>query len=433
MKTYLKITLALILVITIVLGFALPLNMPPGWYQQTLPVNDFVNDIFFIDSSNGWVITQGRTTPPDTGHIMRTTNGGTNWNVQYSVTRDFNSMQMLDINTGYVGGGSGNGTRFVYKTTNGGANWNQILGSTGTGAKVLDMFFINTDTGWICDDNAFDGALLKTTNGGSSWTVQLTTSNRPRSVFFVNRDTGWVGTAETNGRLLRTTNGGINWNLQFTSNGPVESVFFLTKDKGWIRGGMAGGNGVAYTTNSGLNWINSAGDVAGFDIKFINDSIGYTGRQSFRIAKSKDGGKTWGYQDVPIGNAMSVAIIPNDTTKVWAGGSGLIKTTDGGGPLIYSAINILSTEVPSEFSLFQNFPNPFNPVTNIKYEIKETSNVKIIVYDIQGKEIAVIVNQRQNAGTYLADWNAEGFASGVYFYRIETAGFTDTNKMVLIK
>ena len=157
-------------------------------------MSDQINDIFFLDSSNGWVVTLGKTSPPDTGYIMRTTNGGNNWNVQYSITRDFKTIQFVDLNTGYAGGGSGNGTRFLYKTTNGGINWVQIIGSTGVGSNFVDLNFINIDTGWICDDNFSDGGLFKTTNGGVSWVQQLNNTFRPSKLFFINKDTGWVGT-----------------------------------------------------------------------------------------------------------------------------------------------------------------------------------------------------------------------------------------------
>ncbi len=103
----------------------------------------------------------------------------------------------------------------------------------------------------------------------------------------------------------------------------------------------------------------------------------------------------------------------------------------------YSPGNIgiqpVETGVPEGFSLSQNYPNPFNPVTNIKFSIPGSAFVKLVVFDILGKEIGVPVNEQLNAGTYRAEWNAADYPSGVYFYRIETDGFTDTKKMILVK
>ena len=100
--------ISIILLFTV--GVSLQDNPTPGWYQQTLPVNDFVNDIFFLDSLNGWVVTQGHTNNNDTGYIMKTTDGGDNWFVKYARNVNLTVVQFVDSQTGYVGGGSGTGT-----------------------------------------------------------------------------------------------------------------------------------------------------------------------------------------------------------------------------------------------------------------------------------------------------------------------------------
>ena len=89
--------------------------------------------------------------------------------------------------------------------------------------------------------------------------------------------------------------------------------------------------------------------------------------------------------------------------------------------------------IPSEFSLSQNYPNPFNPVTKISFGIPQTGNTKLTVFDISGKQVAELVNNVLEAGTYNIDFDASHLASGTYFYRIETAGFTEVKKMILIK
>lgn len=89
--------------------------------------------------------------------------------------------------------------------------------------------------------------------------------------------------------------------------------------------------------------------------------------------------------------------------------------------------------MPETYSLSQNYPNPFNPVTTIKFSVPEGSNVKIVIYDIVGKQVATIVNGYYSQGSYSVDWNANSFASGVYFYRIEAKNFNMVKKMVLIK
>lgn len=98
-----------------------------------------------------------------------------------------------------------------------------------------------------------------------------------------------------------------------------------------------------------------------------------------------------------------------------------------------TGIKNISGEVPQGFSLSQNYPNPFNPATKIRFSLPENSEVKLSVFDVNGKEVDVLVNSSLNAGEYEADWDAVKFSSGVYFYTIRTAGFSETRRMILMK
>ncbi len=96
-------------------------------------------------------------------------------------------------------------------------------------------------------------------------------------------------------------------------------------------------------------------------------------------------------------------------------------------------INQISSEIPGEFKLENNYPNPFNPETTIKYQLPKAAFVTIKLYDITGREVAQLVNQRHEAGYYDYQFNASFLSSGVYFYRIEAGQFTDVKRMLLIK
>ncbi len=100
---------------------------------------------------------------------------------------------------------------------------------------------------------------------------------------------------------------------------------------------------------------------------------------------------------------------------------------------LVTGITPVSNEVPNAFNLEQNFPNPFNPVTNIKFAVAKNGLVTLKVYDISGREVAQLVNMELNAGTYNFDFNASHLSSGIYFYRLTTNNYTDTKKMVLVK
>jgi hypothetical protein len=98
-----------------------------------------------------------------------------------------------------------------------------------------------------------------------------------------------------------------------------------------------------------------------------------------------------------------------------------------------SRVEQLSPTAPKTFLLEQNYPNPFNPSTTIRYQLPVASEVKLEVYDVLGKKIATLVNERQSAGSYQVVWNASGLSSGTYFYRLQAGTFTQTKKMILVK
>jgi hypothetical protein len=94
--------------------------------------------------------------------------------------------------------------------------------------------------------------------------------------------------------------------------------------------------------------------------------------------------------------------------------------------------------IPASFTLYQNYPNPFNPKTTIWYDVPELSKVSIRIFDLLGRQVAVLVDEVQNAGMKSVEWNAAGRASGLYFCTIEAASsgqprFRETKKMLLIR
>jgi hypothetical protein len=103
------------------------------------------------------------------------------------------------------------------------------------------------------------------------------------------------------------------------------------------------------------------------------------------------------------------------------------------GDTIMAGIKSISNEIPSEYKLYQNYPNPFNSTTNIKYQITNKKWVILKVYDILGKEIETLVNEKQSPGTYEVAFDGSKYSSGIYFYRLATDEFKETKKLVLLK
>jgi len=87
------------------------------------------------------------------------------------------------------------------------------------------------------------------------------------------------------------------------------------------------------------------------------------------------------------------------------------------------------TNLPTEFSLSQNYPNPFNPTTKINFSLPSAADVKLEIYNIMGQKVTTLIDGKREAGEHVVQWDGSDVASGIYFYRLETSGFTDTKKL----
>jgi hypothetical protein len=108
------------------------------------------------------------------------------------------------------------------------------------------------------------------------------------------------------------------------------------------------------------------------------------------------------------------------------------RIEDNNGKSYVRNINFV-VSAPVDFELFQNYPNPFNPSTSIKYSIPKSVLVTLKIYDVLGKEITTLVNEKEEAGLHKIEFNPTNLSSGVYFYTLKTEGFLQTKKMILIR
>ena len=100
---------------------------------------------------------------------------------------------------------------------------------------------------------------------------------------------------------------------------------------------------------------------------------------------------------------------------------------------IVSSVTPISSEIPSKYKLHQNFPNPFNPSTNIKFDVPKSDFVTLEVYNSQGRIVQTLVKENLSPGTYQVTFSGSNVSSGVYFYKFVTSDFVNTGKMMLIK
>ena len=414
-----KTTTIFILLIMVIFLTMEKIALAESWSASKLTgYNGPVNCEYFIDNQTGFV-----------GGLMdyymfKTADGGSSWyrvNVPNSV--DFSSIMFANASTGYASTENG----FVMKTTNGGENWF----SAGTPVGVIHALYVFSPTTVIIV--AQSGYIYKTTNGGTNW-INYSVSYSgygPYSVTFAPSGKGFA-VADAPSPLWMSTNSGNNWTLSNPFTGFIGKSVRFNGNVGFIAGSLGSSYAIQRTTDDGTTWSNETFAAGQFEcISFANALTGYavgysgSGHDTARVYKTTDNGITWNQVFQKVGIIYSVACTQ----------SNVFLGCDSGNVMSSGLIGIqpISTEIPKNFSLGQNYPNPFNPTTDINISIRESGNVKVTVFDVSGKEVAVLVNQIMKPGIYKVDFNASNLTSGVYFYRIVSSSFTETKKMVLVK
>ena len=268
----------------------------------------------------------------------------------------------------------------------------------------------------------------------------LTHTHTYQDIVFKDNNTGWLltkyadDTDHDTGTVMKTTNGGSSWNRTYFRNKlNLYSIHYLGNDDILIYGQshMTGiqGRFTLKSSDGGQSWDSTYGPSGGnyWEADFINFNTGWAVGTS-GIYRTTNGGASF-TQQIGSGNIYSIIMI--DSLKGWAtADNGIILRTVTGG---VTGISPIGNNTPESFNLYQNYPNPFNPATNLKFDIPKSGNVRISVYDITGKLVTELLNQNLSPGTYETNWNAKGYASGVYFYSMEAEGFKETRKMLLIK
>lgn len=378
-------------------------------------------DIKFVNSHVGYAADHY-------GYIVKTTDGGNNWSknkIEYN-SHSIYSISFINENTGWAVGGEK-----VYKTTDGGSKWDiktNGLNFPGEYINWDNLTFVDSLTGWVGGNRK----ILQTTDGGNNWVTQLDVGPSYRvKVFFIDINNGWVVTSS--GRFYKTSNGGQQWvpKTDFV-NFRVDDLFVLNNNLGWA----VGADKIFRTIDGGDNWSYQISPVYGANILnsvfFADELNGWIVGEGGRILGSTDGGNSWHPQSSPTGNKLeSVYFI--DKYKGWAvGWNSTILHTSGGG--VFTNISSNETvQLPQKIELFQNYPNPFNPDTKIKYSLKQGSQISIKVYDVLGKELAILVSEYKNAGEYEVNYNAQNLPSGVYFYVLNNGQNIESKKMLLLK
>jgi photosystem II stability/assembly factor-like uncharacterized protein len=378
----------------------------------------------------------------------------------------------------------------VYLSWNKGDNWSQIANWSSMGSSAHSFYVNPLDTMvWLAaiENNTQGDRVIRSTNYGQSWTVVRAANfsnygqpleqdqNNPNTYLFApdnggfwkstDRGATWaeisnnfpfrspcdvlimwdssnvvfVGdgvTGSGQAKIFRSSNGGVNWtDIRTTSASEVPSMCNTVFDLAKIYATEWSGSQIYRSTNYGYTFDNS--HSTGFsgwasDIAHEDPNLIYTGNYGSSSSYTTNNGANWITGTSGMSGSGAGVIVPERGWIISQQTSNVYKMS-----IIYTVMTsveeIVSTIVPERFALSQNYPNPFNPATKIKYDVPVNSQVTLKIFDISGKEVANLVNEFKNAGSYELNFNASNLTSGVYFYTIQANDFRETKKMLLIK
>jgi hypothetical protein len=327
-----------------------------------------------------------------------------------------------------AGSGSGLDYLTIKYNSSGGEVWIGRYNGTGNGDDLPDDMEldgagnVHVTGGSVGSGSSNDMTTLKYTNAGAlSWAARYNgTANEndiafalkvsPSGNVYITGSSMGQGSATDYATVKYNSSGAQIWAMRFNgSNNTSDEATSLTLDgaEGVFVTGMSASSGInydyatlKYNTNGVQQWLRT----------YNGPGNGVDG--AFSITADYSGSVTVTGNSQGSGSGSDYATIRYDQ---------------------FTGLQQISSNVPGEYRLYANYPNPFNPATKIRFDLPSASESKVTVFDLTGQLVEVLVDSKLSAGTYEVDFNASGLSSGVYFYKIETSGFSDTKKMMLVK
>ncbi len=269
------------------------------------------------------------------------------------------------------------------------------------------------------------------TNLGHTWSPSNNGLSTPSVYSLTSTSDGFIFAGTDGGGIYRSTDLGTNW-IQVNNGLSSFRIYSLTSNPQRMVFAGTLGTGVFRSTDGGLLWERmNNGLVSAFIYAVAASNTGevFAGTPSAGIYRSTNNGNSWTQTNSGLTNLNINAIAISPDGYVYAGteGSGVFRSVE---PITSIASN---EPFPQHMRLEQNFPNPFNPMTTISFQLTGNSFVSLRVFDVLGKNIVTLVNGPKPTGKHSVPWNADNIPSGIYFYRFSSGHFSETKKLVLVK
>src|SRR4030095_16213530 len=460
-------------------------------YNGPANLIDRANAVTVDGAGNVYVtgVSAGTTTLSDYATIKYNSAGQEQWAVRYNgpvsgIDEAF-SIALDGSGNVYVTGQSLSGTNYDFATVkynaSGQLQWamryNSPQNSIDNAAVVRvdgsgNVYVTGASTG---SGSGLDYVTIKYNTGGQEqWAVRYNGTNNANDVpaglgvdssgnVYVTGGSSSLNSSNDYVTIKYNSSGQLQWTARYNGTGNDNDVAFGLADSSagnvYVTGSSIGlGSATDYATvmfnSSGqLQWVaryngpnNTSDDassivVDGSGNAFVTgaSSSGGTNLDYLTVKYNINGQQMWERRYNGPGNGVDAALsicIDNSSNVFVTGNSAGIGTSSDFATVRYdvtTGIEPIGGKIPSIFILYDNYPNPFNPITKIKFDIPKQSYTRLTVYDITGKTIGTLVDQNLRPGSYVYDVNAVGLSSGVYFYKIQSGDFRDVRKMMLVK
>lgn len=405
--------------------FVLPSSPSEGFRHQ---------DIFAVSATNCWIVA-------GSGLVHRTTNGGDSWQHAATLPAYLRSVGFADSLHGWIG--TLTPDALLYQTTDAGTTWTLVEGIPAPAPLgICGISIVNASTIYACGRYYGPPRVIKSTDAGATWSSFDLSAYATTLVdcHFVSPESGFVVggvgafSDSTRAVVLATTNGGASWEVRFTGilrgewcwklSFPTPAVGYASLER------TSAPMGFLKTTDGGLSWTRKSflapsEYYSEQGIGFATESIGWIGGGAVPYGTT-DGGDTW--QQENWGRNVNRFRFFGDSLG-YAAGTRIYKylaseaTFVAGGP----DLGDLASEPMANRIVSRSAPNPFRSATTIEYALSKPGFVSLAVYDVLGRRVITLVDERCAAGVHRVVWNgvdASGrdASSGIYVYRVEVDG-----------
>lgn len=398
-----------------------------GGVTWTQRAGDIVTDgtygfsaVSFSDLQNGWIAgTRARGGAP----ILHTTDGGLNWAAQYSDTSNrFTDIEAVSATDIWAVGTT------VLHSTDGGQQWNVV--DIGTSAYCQQIICLSDQVIWIASGWS-PTWVYRSTDGGNTWenhTVEHMADFASMSATDANNvwiSSFWCFSCDDVSGITHSSDGGITWTAQLTDGSMVGTFCFADSLHGWATGWP----GLIRTSDGGTTWeqIGTEEFWGVTRIQFFDTLNGWATGYGM-AARTTDGGNTWDHFDSHAdyyGDGMDFV----DMSHGWIVGGNKILRFDG------TLNEVPPHEAPNPLTcnLYPAYPNPFNSMTTLSFDLSQSGRARIELFDITGRLVQTVSDRVYSAGHHTLRVNASALPSGLYFARASSGALHSVQKLVLLK